>query len=103
MKKQTQKEKNIDTAKEAPKSNEGTKHMIEAVQKMKEDVYNGEFNGSIDDLLSKLQTVCDPCKEQEDDMEIEFVSFCRMLLLLLKSGQIEEAKAELERIIEQSK
>ena len=38
----------------------------------------------------------------DDNMKIEFESFCRMLLLLLKSGQIEEVKAELEKIIEQS-
>ena len=42
-------------------------------------------------------------ESEGEEMKIEFVSFCRMLLLLLKSGQIEEAKAELERIIEQSK
>ena len=41
--------------------------------------------------------------ESEDEkMRIEFISFCRMLLLLLKSGQIEEVKKELEKIIEQS-
>ncbi len=36
------------------------------------------------------------------EMKIEFVSFCRMLLLLLKSGQVEEVKAELKKIVEQS-
>ncbi len=89
--------------KHTQKNNEGTKHITEEIQKIKEDVINGEFNGSINDLLGKLQTVCDPCRKQEDDTEIEFVSFCRMLLLLLKSGQIEEAKAELEKIIEQGR
>lgn len=36
------------------------------------------------------------------DLKIEFISFCRLLLLLLKSGQVEEVKAELEKIIEQN-
>lgn len=47
----------------------------------------------------------DELQEMEDDVEMEndaFYSFCRMLLLLLKSGQVEEVKAELEKIIEQS-
>lgn len=35
----------------------------------------------------------------DTDLKIEFISFCRMLLLLLKSGQVEEVKAELEKII----
>ena len=38
----------------------------------------------------------------DDEMKIEFISFCRALLLLLKSGQIEELKTMLEKIIEQS-
>lgn len=38
----------------------------------------------------------------DEEMRIEFASFCRMLLLLLKSEQIEQVKAELEKIIEQS-
>lgn len=36
------------------------------------------------------------------DLRIEFISFCRMLLLLLKSGQVEEVKAELEKIVKNS-
>lgn len=41
-------------------------------------------------------------ESEGEEMKIEFVSFCRMLLLLLKSGQIEEVKAELKKIVEQS-
>ena len=41
-------------------------------------------------------------ESEGEEMKIEFSSFCRMLLLLLKSGQIEEVKTELEKIIEQS-
>ena len=40
-------------------------------------------------------------ESEVDEMKTEFSAFCRMLLLLLKSGQIEEVKAELEKIIEQ--
>ena len=35
----------------------------------------------------------------DNEMIIEFVSFCRVLLRLLKSGQIQEAIEELETII----
>ena len=38
----------------------------------------------------------------DSEMKIEFISFCRLLLLLLKSGQVEEVKTELEKIVEQS-
>ncbi|MBQ9773998.1 MAG: hypothetical protein IJW30_04980 [Clostridia bacterium] len=41
-------------------------------------------------------------ESEVDEMKMEFSAFCRMLLLLLKSGQVEEVKAELEKIIEQS-
>lgn len=36
------------------------------------------------------------------EMKIEFVSFCRVLLRLLKSGKISEAIEELETIIKNS-
>lgn len=36
------------------------------------------------------------------EMKAEFTSFCRMLLLLLKSEQIEEVKKELEKIISEN-
>ena len=38
----------------------------------------------------------------DNNMIIEFVSFCRVLLRLLKSGQIQEAIEELETIIKHS-
>jgi hypothetical protein len=41
-------------------------------------------------------------ESEGEEMKMEFSSFCRMLLLLLKSGQVEEVKTELEKIIEQS-
>ena len=41
-------------------------------------------------------------ESEVDEMKTEFSAFCRMMLLLLKSGQIEEVKTELEKIIEQS-
>ena len=39
----------------------------------------------------------------DSDMKDEYIGFCRMLLLLLKLGKTEEAKAELEKIISEHK
>jgi len=39
----------------------------------------------------------------DSDMEDEYIGFCRMLLLLLKLDKIDEAKAELEKIINEHK
>ena len=36
------------------------------------------------------------------DMRIEFLAFCKMLLLLLKSGKTSEVIAELENIVQNS-
>ena len=38
----------------------------------------------------------------DNEMIVEFVSFCRMLLRLLKAGLIQEAIEELESIIKKS-
>ena len=38
----------------------------------------------------------------DNEMIIEFVSFCRVLLRLLKAGHIQEAIEELESIIKNS-
>ena len=38
----------------------------------------------------------------DNEMIIEFISFCRVLLRLLKSGKTKEAIEELETIIKQS-
>ena len=35
-----------------------------------------------------------------EDMKEEYLGFCRMLLLLLELGNVEEAKQELKKIID---